>query len=100
MKRSTLELLIEQWAEDKDILFKENSKNQALKTVEEVGELASALLKDDKESLKDAIGDVCVTLVILAKANGMCLTECLTHAWEEIKNRKGKTVNGTFIKEK
>ena len=49
--------------------------------------------------LKDGIGDVIVTLVILAEQQGLSLEECLQAAWDEIKDRKGKTVNGTFIKE-
>ena len=87
------------WAYDKGIVFQGNSKNQFLKTVEEVGEIGSALLKDDKDGIKDGIGDVLVTLIILAENEGMSIQECLDAAWSEIKDRKGKTVGGAFIKQ-
>lgn len=88
-----------QWAADKDLLKKENSFAQMSKVTEEVGEVASALLKKDELKLIDGIGDVVVTLIILAEQNGLTLEYCLESAWKEIANRKGKTVDGTFIKE-
>ncbi len=87
------------WAKEKDLLKKENSLAQMAKVTEEVGEVASALLKNDKAKLIDGIGDSFVTLIILAAQNDLTPEECLNAAWEEIKNRKGKTVNGTFIKD-
>ena len=47
----------------------------------------------------DGIGDVLVTLIIVAEQLGLTLTECLAVAYLEIKDRKGRLVNGTFIKE-
>ncbi|MHC5253200.1 MazG-like family protein [Listeria kieliensis] len=90
--------LIEKWSKDKSLDQAESSK-QMLKTVEEVGEVAAALARSDKEALKDGIGDVVVTLIILAQQNGMTLQECLACAYDEIKSRTGKTVNGVFVKE-
>lgn len=90
--------LIEKWSKDKNLDRAESSK-QMLKTVEEVGEVAAALARSDKEALKDGIGDVVVTLIILAQQNGMTLQECLACAYDEIKGRTGKTVNGVFVKE-
>lgn len=84
--------------EKKYLIFPDNSKNQLLKTVSELGELSDALLKSDSEKIKDGIGDVLVTLIILAGTKGLTLKECLNQAWNEIKDRKGETVNGTFIK--
>lgn len=72
---------------------------QALKFFEEAGEIAAALSRSDKEALKDGIGDTVVTLIILAQQQGWTLEECLQYAYDEIKNRKGKTINGTFVKE-
>lgn len=86
------------WADEKNILKKENSYKQFTKAAEEFGEVASALCKDKHEELKDGIGDTFVTLIILAKQNGLEPEECLEAAWEEIKNRTGKTVDGVFIK--
>jgi len=88
-----------QWAADKDLLKKENSFAQMAKVTEEVGEVASALLKKDTPKLIDGIGDVVVTLIILAEQNQLRIEDCLEAAWIEISNRKGKTVDGTFIKE-
>ena len=86
------------WAADKDILKKENAPKQLLKVLEEVGETAGALLKSKNDEVKDGIGDSFVTLIILAKQLGLEPAECLEAAWNEIKNRTGKTVNGVFVK--
>ena len=90
---------VEQWSINKN-LHNGNSDRQALKFYEEAGEVAAALSRNDKEALKDGIGDTVVTLIILAQQYGWSLEECLQYAYEEIKNRKGKTINGTFIKDK
>lgn len=87
------------WASDKNLLKKENSLAQMAKVTEEVGEVASALLKNDTPKLIDGIGDVVVTLIILAEQNQLKIEDCLEAAWVEISNRTGNTVNGTFIKD-
>lgn len=89
---------VEQWSINKN-LHNSNSGRQALKFYEEAGEIAAALSRNDKEALKDGIGDTVVTLIILAQQQGWSIEECLQYAYDEIKNRKGKTINGTFIKE-
>jgi NTP pyrophosphatase (non-canonical NTP hydrolase) len=88
-----------QWAADKNLLKKENSLAQMAKVTEEVGEVAKALLKKDTPKLIDGIGDVMVTLIILAEQNQLRIEDCLEAAWVEISNRSGKTVDGTFIKD-
>ncbi|HCT5214762.1 hypothetical protein HRF10_15590 [Enterococcus faecalis] len=90
--------LVEEWAKEKR-LDKAESEKQMLKVVEEVGEVAAALARNNKNDLRDGIGDVVVTLVILAMQNDMDLYECLNQAYNEIKDRKGKNVNGVFVKE-
>lgn len=98
---NTLDQLIknvEQWSINKG-LNNGNSDRQALKFYEEAGEIAAALSRSDKDALKDSIGDTVVTLIILAQQHGWTLEECLQYAYDEIKDRKGKTINGTFIKE-
>ena len=90
--------LIEKWAREKNLDITEPEK-QMLKVVEEVGEVAAALARNNKNDLRDGIGDVVVTLVILAMQNDMDLYECLNQAYNEIKDRKGKNVNGVFVKE-
>ena len=90
---------VEQWSIDKD-LDKGNSFTQYAKSSEEMGEVAAALCRNDIDELRDGIGDVIVTLVILAQQNGMTLYECLEQAYEEIKDRKGvMSKDGSFIKE-
>ena len=87
------------WANEKNLLKKENSHAQMLKVLEEVGETAGALLKNKDQEIIDGLGDSFVTLIILCYQLGLEPKDCLQAAWEEIKNRKGKTVNGTFIRE-
>ena len=87
------------WAEEKGILVKDNAPKQMLKVLEEVGETAGALLKDKQDEIKDGIGDSLVTLIILSKQLGLTPTECLEAAWNEIKDRKGVTKDGVFVKE-
>ena len=89
--------LVEEWAVNKELDKAESSK-QFLKVSEEVGEVAAALARSDKEMLKDGIGDVVVTLIILALQNGMDIQDCLNTAYDEIKGRTGKTVNCVFVK--
>jgi len=99
MTFNELEEKVYLWALDKGLITEDNTKQQALKTVEEVGELCKAILKNDKAEFVDAVGDVMVTLIILARQNGICALTCLQAAYDEIKGRTGKTVNGTFIKD-
>lgn len=87
------------WAEVRNILQKDNAKNQMLKVIEELGETASAIAKNQPDEIKDGIGDVFVTLIILSKQLGLHPNECLQQAWNEIKDRTGKTINGVFIKD-
>ena len=88
---------VEQWAIDKG-LDKADPTKQFLKTSEEFGEIAAALARDDMDEFKDAVGDTVVTLIILAQQKGYTLQECLQTAYDEIKNRTGKMVDGVFIK--
>ena len=92
-------LQVGNWAHDKGLVKRENAPKQMLKVMEEVGETAGALLKGNETELKDGIGDSFVTLIILAEQLGYTPQECLEAAWEEIKNRKGKTKDGVFVKD-
>lgn len=89
---------VEQWSIDKD-LHKADPTRQALKVWEESGEVGAALSRNKLDDLKDGIGDTVVTLIILAQQYGWSLQECLQYAYDEIKDRRGETKNGTFIKE-
>lgn len=92
-------LIVEGWAKPKGLIKKENAFRQLAKLQEEAGELAGAMLKGDDYLVIDSIGDLHVVLIILCAQLGLDPVECLEIAYNEIKDRKGKTVNGTFIKE-
>ena len=90
--------LVEEWAKEKR-LDKAEPEKQMLKVIEEVGEVGASLARNNENDLRDGIGDMVVTLIILAMQNNMDLYECLNQAYSEIKNRQGKMVNGVFVKE-
>ena len=91
--------LIRQWAQERGIYDKGNSHTQYVKLMEEAGELAQALLNKDSYEIKDAIGDMVVVLTNLAALEGMQIENCIDSAYNEIKSRKGKMTNGTFVKQ-
>ena len=91
--------LIRKWATERGIYDKGNSHTQYVKLMEEAGELAKALLNNDRYEVKDAIGDMVVVLTNLAALEGMTIENCIDSAYNEIANRKGKMINGTFVKE-
>ncbi len=96
---SELETKVIQWAADKGILEKSNPKAQLSKTLEEVEELVQAINEDNKPEVKDAIGDVIVTLIIQAELWDMSATDCLQSAYDIIAKRTGKMVDGVFVKD-
>ncbi len=87
------------WAKDKGIYEKGDAKTQYVKLMEEAGELAKALLKDDEPEIVDAIGDIAVVLTNLAHLRGYKIEDCMDSAYDVIKNRTGKMENGTFKKD-
>lgn len=89
---------IEQWAKDRGLACS-NSTKQICKLLEEAGEVARAVNKNNPADLEDGIGDCFVVLTILAMQNGLTIQDCVKSAWLEIKDRKGKTIDGMFIKE-
>ena len=91
--------LIREWADERGLYDKGDTKTQALKLVEEMGEICRAILKDDKEQIIDGIGDCVVVLTNLAELINVPIELCIDTAYDEIKNRSGKMVNGTFKKD-
>lgn len=81
------------------IVKPENAKTQFMKVTEELGELAEGINKGKPEQIKDSLGDVLVTLILLAEDLNLNLLDCLNLAWNEIKDRKGQVKNGSFVKE-
>ena len=100
--------LIREWAEGRGLYTKGDIKTQYIKLQEEAGELAKAIMNDDYDEFVDAIGDCVVVLTNLAKLGNkhfdtnkaISIESCIKTAYNEIKNRKGKMENGTFVKEK
>lgn len=90
--------LIRQWASDRNLYDKGDTKTQFCKLMEEAGELGRAVLKNDNAEFVDAIGDMVVVLTNLAELGGTSIEQCIDAAYAEIQNRKGKMVNGTFVK--
>ena len=89
---------IRSWAKERGITDKGDIKTQYVKLQEETGELAQAILKDNKEDLIDAIGDAVVVLTNLATLAGVDIEHCINSAYGEISNRTGSMINGTFVK--
>ena len=91
--------LIREWANERGLYKNGDTKTQALKLVEEVGETCRAILKEDYEEVTDGIGDCVVVLTNLAELHGTSIEDCIEQAYHEIKNRTGKMVNGTYKKD-
>ena len=91
--------LIRDWADERGIYDKGDEKTQYVKLMEEAGELAQSLLKQNREEAIDAVGDMVVVLTNLAVFIGVDIEDCIVSAYNEIKNRKGKMTNGTFVKQ-
>ena len=107
MKFEKLQELTLEWADDKDLLYKENADKQFMKFIEEVFEFKTEM--DDKQrfapecvdtnNLNLEMGDIFVTLIILCEQIGIDPVECLSMAYEKIKDRRGKTLHGNFYKQ-
>jgi NTP pyrophosphatase (non-canonical NTP hydrolase) len=90
---------IREWADERGLYDKGDSKTQLIKLQEEMGELAKATLENDKPEIIDAIGDMVVVLTNLAHLNGVHIETCIAEAYNVISKRTGKMVNGTFVKD-
>ena len=84
------------WADDRELLHEASAWKQLLEIISKVGELADAFIEVDEEEI---IGDVVVCLTIFSEQLGLDVVECFEAAYECIKDRKGETVDGVFIKE-
>ena len=91
--------LIQNWAWDRNLIDGSTHNAQMLKLMEEVGELAGGVCKDKADVIKDSIGDVFVVLTIIAAKMGWSIEECVQAAYAEIKDRKGRMIQGVFVKE-
>lgn len=88
---------IGQWHHDRNLIDGSTDAAQFLKLIEETGELAGNLARG--KDIRDDVGDICVVLINIAARNGYTLEECMQVAYNDIKDRRGKMVDGVFIKE-
>jgi NTP pyrophosphatase (non-canonical NTP hydrolase) len=100
MSYADIEMKVIQWGEARGIVQNSDPAAQLNKTREEVNELADAIFAGDREAMKDAYGDILVTLIMGCACADLDLVECLAGAYNEIKDRKGHlTPEGIFVKE-
>ena len=99
MTFESLQDAIIQWGYARNIISAKNTPKQFMKVTEELGELAEGINKDNQGKIEDSLGDILVTLIILSRDLDMDLLDCLRGAYDVIKDRTGKTVNGVFVKE-
>jgi len=85
------------WHHDRNLIEGATDKDQVCKLIQEVGELSDNVCKG--KSVADDIGDCIVVLINIAERNKLSLTDCLSVAYNDIKDRKGKMVDGVFVKE-
>jgi len=90
---------IRMWADERGLYDKGDPKTQYIKLMEETGEIGRAILKDDTAEIIDGIGDAVVVLTNLAELCGVPIEECIQEAYNVISKRKGKMINGTFVKD-
>ena len=87
------------WAAARNLIHGSDPKNQTIKLGEEFGELCAAIARGETGEAVDAIGDMVVVLTILAAQIGTSIEACQDAAWAQIKDRRGRMVNGVFVKE-
>jgi NTP pyrophosphatase (non-canonical NTP hydrolase) len=93
----TLVEKVVQWHYDRNLIDGSTAKDQTLKLIQEVGELSDNVCKG--KDISDDLGDILVIVINLAEREGLTLESCLETAWNDIKDRKGKMVDGIFVKE-
>jgi NTP pyrophosphatase (non-canonical NTP hydrolase) len=93
----TVSELVKQWHYDRNLIDGSDDKTQFAKLIQEAGELSDNICKG--KDIKDDIGDMLVVLLNIAERNGITLSECLRVAYEDIRFRKGRMVDGVFVKE-
>ncbi len=88
---------IAQWHRDRNLIDGSTDKDQYMKLIQEAGELSDNICKG--KDISDDIGDMMVVLINIATRNNLTITQCLTAAYNDIKDRKGKMIDGVFVKE-
>jgi NTP pyrophosphatase (non-canonical NTP hydrolase) len=91
--------LINQWAKEKGIFENGHPFAQAMKTLEEASELVEATYNQSPEDMKDAIGDIYVTMQIQCAMNGFDMEDCVRDVYKVISARTGTMIDGKFVKD-
>ena len=91
------EQLIAQWHRARNFIEGSTDKDQYLKLIQEAGELSDSLCKE--KDIRDDVGDMMVVLINIMVRNNLTMKECLAVAYDDIKDRKGKMIDGIFVKE-
>ena len=100
MEVNEVDILIEsiaKWHHDRNLIEGSDDKSQFAKLIQEAGELSDNICKGN--DISDDIGDMIVVLINIAERNNLSIQECLQQAWDDIKDRKGRMVDGVFVKE-
>ena len=92
-----LSKLIIQWHQDRNLINGSTDKDQVLKLMQELGELSDSVCKG--KDVKDDLGDMMVVMLNIMERQGITMEECLLTAYNDIKDRKGRMVDGIFVKE-
>ena len=92
-----LVLRVEQWHEDRNLIDGSDDKSQVMKLMQELGELSDSVCKG--KCIKDDIGDMLVVMLNICKRNEITLLECLDVAYGDIRDRRGRMIDGVFVKE-
>ena len=90
---------VRQWAIDRNLIEGSKPKDQLAKGIEELGELAAGIIRGDMAKIEDSIVDEVVVMRIIAAQYGIDWDQCLEKGWDQIKDRKGWTIDGVFHKE-
>lgn len=88
-----------QWASNKGLIEDSTWEAQYIKLAEEKDELMVALMAKDADSIEDELGDCLVVLTVIAAQQGLTIEQCYKRAYNKISKRKGKTINGIFVKD-
>jgi len=100
MSYANIEMKIIGWAEARKIIPNSTPETQLLKAVSELGELADATIKKDKDAIVDGVGDVMVCIVNYCALQDIDLVSCMEIAYGTIKDRTGTLLpNGVFVKD-
>lgn len=78
-----------------------NPDKQLLKVIEEVSEMVREVVRGryDSAEIADGIGDSLITIIILSDILGYDPVSMLLDSYDIIRERKGKTISGSFVKE-